>query len=271
MPALENARFQDADRYSAYLRSPDGKLRGELAWLNLRGLLLDCGSDTRVLDLGGGTGYMSIRLAKMGFPVLLLDSSEEMLGIARSEAEASRIANRISFVHADATQLQKLFEAESFDMVVCHNLLEYLPDPAAVILQIRHVLRSNGIASALVRNRAGEVLKAAIKSGDCELAKANLSAETVVDSLFGNPVRLFEPSAVSGMLARAGLQVVAEYGVRVFSDYLDLSNRATLDRYAQLLELELILGAEPKFAAIARYTQIMARRCDHQQRAGDSR
>jgi S-adenosylmethionine-dependent methyltransferase len=202
---------------------------------------------------------MGVRLAKMGFHVVLLDNSDEMLGIARKEAEAGGMAERISFCHADANQLQELFEAESFDIVLCHNLLEYLPDPATIVAKIARVLRKEGLSSVLARNRAGEVLKAAIKSSDCELAKNNLSAETVTDSLFGKPVCVFDPKDVRDIFARAGFDVAAEYGVRVFSDYVDPKLVATEPAERQLLELELILGAQPNFAAIARYTQWIAR------------
>jgi hypothetical protein len=109
-----------------------------------------------------------------------------------------------------------------------------------------------------VRNRAGEVLKAAIKSGDWALAKANLSAETVIDSLFGEPVRVFDRTNLIQILADAGLTVVAESGVRVFSDYIG-STTFDDETYGQLLELESTLGAQAQFAAIARYSQLIAR------------
>jgi hypothetical protein len=112
--------------------------------------------------------------------------------------------------------------------------------------------------SILVRNRAGEVLRAAIKLGDFGLARTNLTAETVTDSLFGEPVRVFDPTDFPLAQADQGLGIVAEYGVRVFSDYVDTDLNA--DTYRQLFELESILGAQPKFAAIARYSQLIARR-----------
>ena len=260
MRILETPQFQDADKYASYLKTPAGSLRSELAWENLRGFLPANALQHRVLDLGGGTGFMSLRLAKMEFRVVLVDSSEEMLGIARRDGEASGVAGRISFCHADASQLKELFEAESFDIVLCHNLLEYLADPAVIAAQIAHVLRKDAVASLLVRNLAGEVLKSAIKSGDWGLAKANLSAETVVDSLFGKPVRVFDPKDITTMLASAGLNVVAQYGIRVFVDYLDSKDLTGEAAFRQLQELELILGAQPEFAAIARYTQLVARR-----------
>lgn len=260
MPIVETTHFQDADRYSSYLKTPLGKLRSELAWENLRGFLPADASRRRVLDLGGGTGSVSLRLAKMGFPVVLLDSSEEMLGIASKEAEACGIGARISFLHEEASKLRELFSAESFDLVVCHNLLEYVSAPEAIVAKIAYVLRNDALVSVLVRNRAGEVLKAAIKSADCTPAKAALSAETVVDSLYGKPVRVFAPQVVVDLLGRAGLDVIAQRGVRVFSDYREPKDLAGGAACQQVLELELILGARPEFAGIARYTQFIARR-----------
>jgi S-adenosylmethionine-dependent methyltransferase len=255
---VDTARFRDADKYTAYLKTMAGRLRLDLAWENLRPLLPGNASKWRALDLGGGTGSASVKLAEMGFAVVLLDSSEEMLGIARQQAKSRKVAAKISFRHADANRLSELFAAGFFDVVVCHNLLEYVDDPCTIVRGIAQVLRKEGVASVLARNRAGEVLRAAIKSRDWELARANLSAQTAVDSLFGQPVRMLEPAGIHTMLTRAGLEVVAEYGIRVFSDYLDLGEPAG-EAYRQLLELELFLGARPEFAAIARYTQVIAR------------
>jgi S-adenosylmethionine-dependent methyltransferase len=201
---------------------------------------------------------MSVRLARKKFQVVLLDSSEEMLGIARKEAETRGVAERISCCHADAGQLHQLFEPESFNIVVCHNLLEYMADPGAIVRGIAYVLGKDGIFSLLVRNRSGEVLKAAIKSSDLGLAKDNLSTQTVVDSLYGKPVRVFDRADVVQMLAQAKLEVVAECGVRVFSDYRDLADPDS-ETFRQLLELEFTLGSQPQLAAIARYIQIIAR------------
>jgi S-adenosylmethionine-dependent methyltransferase len=255
---LEATQFQDADKYSKYLRTSSGRLRSDLAWGNLQGFLPDPAPQRRVLDLGGGTGAMSVRLAKKEFQVVLLDSSDEMLGIAQKEAKASGVADRITFHRADAGQLHQLFAPDSFDIVICHNLLEYVADPGSIVRSVSCILRKDGVFSVLVRNRAGEVLKAAIKSSDLGLAKENLSTQTVLDSLYAKPVRLFEPAEVVQRLAQANLDVLAMCGVRVFSDYRD-SVDPDPETYRQLLELEFALGTQPQFAAIARYIQMIAR------------
>ena len=258
MGPLNAERFNDAHKYASYLNTVAGKLRSDLAWEFLRGSLPIEHSGLRVLDLGGGTGTVSVRLAQMGFEVTLLDRSEEMLRIARKNVEADEIAVRIAFYQADVDRLDSLFEHNSFDVVVCHNLLEYVADPGAILCSIARITKKNAVVSVLARNRAGEVLKAAIKSSDWQVAKANLSADTVTDSLFGEPVRVFDRKDLIQMLAGAGLALTAEYGVRVFSDYVDaegLDNEA----YRQLYELELTLGTQPQFAAVARYSQLIAR------------
>jgi len=255
----DTLRFQDAEKYAAYLKTPAGRLRSELAWENVRRFLPRDASKHRALDVGGGTGFATVQLARLGHEVVLLDSSEEMLRIARQDADACGVTPRISFCHAETRQLRELFAADSFDVVVCHNLLEYTEKPSITVRDIAHVLRKDGVLSVLVRNRAGEVLKDAVKSGDWKLATANLSAETVVDTLYGNRMRVFAPSDLHEMVVGAGLEVIAERGVRVFFDYLGMEN-PTDETYAQIFELESKLGARPEFFAIARYIQAIARR-----------
>ena len=255
----DTSRFRDAEKYAAYLKTAAGKLRSELAWENLRRFLPCDASKHCALDVGGGTGFASMQLARLGYEVVLLDGSEPMLRIARQGAEACGMTSRISFCHAETGQLRELFAAESINFVICHNLLEYTEDPSATVRDIAHVIRKDGAVSLLVRNRAGEVLKDAVRSGDWKLATADLTAEAVVDSLYGNRLRLFAPADVREMIARAGLEVVGEHGVRVFFDYVGIEN-PTDETYSQIFELELELGARPEFYAIARYIQVIARR-----------
>jgi hypothetical protein len=134
-----------------------------------------------------------------------------------------------------------------------------MENPLAVVHGLARVLKKDhgSLVSLLVRNRSGEVLKAAIKGKDGQQAQAVLVADTVLDSLYGMPTRLFDPAGVRTMVEASGLKVVADYGVRVVSDYMS-NETLTDDAYRRLVDLELLLGAQPQFAAIARYTQVIA-------------
>ena len=259
MTHVDTGRFQDAERYAAYLRTTEGKLRADLGWANLRTFLPLSGVGMRALDVGGGTGVFALRFAALGFEVNLLDNSEAMLAHAKKEANAEGLTRRISFCHSDANCLPSMFELGSFDVLVCHNLLEYVEDPFAVLRGLRCLLKEDGnsVVSLLVRNRYGEVLKSAIKDRDLELSKAALLSEKVLDTLYGQPVRVFDPLDFRRTVVRAGLKLLAAYGVRVLADYLGCE-ALTADYYRRLLDFELLLGAQPQFAAVARYTQVIA-------------
>jgi 2-polyprenyl-3-methyl-5-hydroxy-6-metoxy-1,4-benzoquinol methylase len=256
-------RFQtEAEKYAAYLETPEGRLRLDLPFANLREFLPMPSEQSPLcaLDLGCGTGANGLRLARLGFQVTLLDSSPAMLDIAKRAAQESQIAEKIEAKHGDADQLVNLFQVGTFDVILCHNVLEFVENPGAVLYAAARALRNaSAMLSVLVRNRAGEVLKSAIVSGDLAAADHNLTDEWGSEALYGGKVRLFTPGTTRAMLKEASLEVVAERGVRVLSDYL--SPRVSLSaEYERIFALERRLGRRPDFAAVARYTHYLARR-----------
>lgn len=148
----------------------------------------------------------------------------------------------------------------SFDLILCHNVLEHVDDPGAVLSGAARTLRDpSGIISILVRNQAGEVLKAAIQDGDLVATEHNLTAEWGHESLYGGRVRLFTAQSLRAMLVGASLAVTVERGVRVMSDYLP-PRVSRNDEYQRILELERKLDSRPEFAAVARYTHCLEQR-----------
>ena len=258
----DSDRFQSgADKYAAYLETPEGRLRCGLAFANLQDFLVlpQSRRSLRGLDLGCGTGATAVRLARLGIHMTLLDSSSAMLDIAKRAAREAGVDGRIALNHGDAAQVANLFPAGSFDVVLCHNILEYVDDPVAVLRGAARAMRdSSAILSLIVRNQAGEVLKAAIQAGDLAAAEQNFTAQWGHESLYAGKVRLFTAESLQVMLMEASLAVTAKRGLRVVSDYLP--PRVSLSaEYERIFELELKLGRRPEFAAVARYTQCLAR------------
>jgi len=251
-----------AAKYAAYLETPEGRLRLDLAFANLQDFLPQATRSLHALDLGCGTGAIAVRLARLGLHVTLLDASLPMLDFAKRAAREAEVTERIALKHGDAGQLANLLHAESFDVILCHNILEYVDDPCAVLRSAARALRDpSSIISVLVRNQAGEVLKAALQDGDLAAAEHNLTAEWGHESLYGGRVRLFAAESLQAMLKAASLTVTAERGVRVVSDYLPPQVSRSAD-YERIFELERKLGRRPEFAAVARYTQHLSRCAD---------
>jgi len=254
-------RFQGgAEKYAAYLETPEGRLRLDLAFANLQEFLRQAAGSMRALDLGCGTGAIGVRLARLGFHVTLLDSSPPMLDLAKRAAHEAGVEEKVALRHGDAVQLATLFDAGAFDVILCHNLLEFVDDPGSVLRASARALRDpSSIFSVLVRNQPGEVLKAALVNGDLAAAESNLTAEWGDESLYGGKVRLFAAGSLQAMLLESSLAVTAERGVRVMADYLPPKVSRNHD-YQRIFELECKLGRRPEFAAVARYTHCLAHR-----------
>src|ERR1700704_6555062 len=130
----DSERFQSgANQYAVYLETPAGRLRSDLAFANLQDFLpQQAEKPLCALDIGGGTGATAVRLARLGIHVTLLDSSAAMLDIAQRAAREAGVTEKVALKQGDADQLASLFDAASFDVILCHNLLEYLDDPIAM-------------------------------------------------------------------------------------------------------------------------------------------
>jgi len=258
----DDERFHSgAQDYAAYLETPEGRLRSDLVFANLQEFLpLSKGKDSLcVLDVGCGTGTIAVRLARLGMDVTLLDSSRAMLDLAKRTGQEAGISDNIVLQHGDAAQLSNFFRTRSFDVILCHNILEYCDDPGTVLHAAARELRdSSAILSVVVRNRAGEVLKAAIQAGDLVAAESNLTAEWGKESLYAGRVRLFTLDGLRAMLKAASLTTIAERGVRVVADYLP-PRVSRNDEYERILGLERKLSSRPEFVAVARYVHLLAR------------
>ncbi len=84
-----------------------------------------------VLDVGAGTGFLSVLLARSGYEVTAVDLSPGMLDRLRSNAESAGV--HVTTQEGDATHPP----AGPFDAVVERHLLWTLPEPSAAIEQWR--------------------------------------------------------------------------------------------------------------------------------------
>jgi len=92
------------------------------------------------LDVGCGTGILSLELASRGHRVTGIDFAPAMLVLAKEKAAAAGAA--IRFEEGDAENLP--FAAGSFDFVITRHVLWTLPHPEAAIDEWTRVLRPGG-------------------------------------------------------------------------------------------------------------------------------
>ena len=97
-------------------------------------------SDKEILDFGGGTGLLTLPLAKQAKSVTLVDISEKMLEQARLKAEQQDIKN-IHFLEQDL--LEKPLKKE-FDLIVVCRVLHHMPDLDAALSLFHQHLKADG-------------------------------------------------------------------------------------------------------------------------------
>jgi S-adenosylmethionine-dependent methyltransferase len=255
----ENRFENEATRYAEYLETPDGRLRTDLTFVSLQELLPADPHSLCALDLGCGTGAAAVRLARLGVHVTLMDASSSMLELARQTFIKIGLTDKMTLKLGDVSDLPKIVRLRSFDVILCHNVLEFVEDAVTVLRNISQTMRnSSSILSLLVRSQAGEVLKAALQAGDLAAAEHNLTAEWGTESLYGGKVRFFSPELVEVMFKDASLTVIDRRAVRVVSDYLPpkISRSAEYDR---VFALERKLSMRPEFFGMARYLHYLVR------------
>jgi ubiquinone/menaquinone biosynthesis C-methylase UbiE len=99
-----------------------------------------------LLDVGCGVGSLALDLAPRVAPgrVVGIDADDEQIDVARRSATERAIDNaefRVGSVH------ELPFEDASFDVAYANAVLMYVPDPVAVLAEIRRVLRADGLAA----------------------------------------------------------------------------------------------------------------------------
>ncbi len=94
-----------------------------------------------VLDLGTGTGRMLELLAPRADRAVGVDQSPQMLAVARARLEKAGLRN-VQLRQGDIYALP--VERDSYDLVVIHQVLHYLDDPARAIREAARALRPSG-------------------------------------------------------------------------------------------------------------------------------
>ncbi|MEX2355607.1 MAG: methyltransferase domain-containing protein [Thermaerobacterales bacterium] len=226
------------------------------------------GRRLQVLDAGCGSGELGLRLVAAGHRCSFIDLSPQLLASVR-QAAARMGADALAyctFYTADLTEIGGLFGPGSVDVIILHSVIEFVPDPPAVLQELTALLAPWGLLSVAVSNTWGQVLKAALEEGDAEKARQALLGDLPLCSRpFGIEGRSYTPAEITAVLEQAGLYCEALYGGQITADYiLGRHGHSGPDQAGDWADLELALGRQAPFSHIGRMIQVIARRAPSQ-------
>ncbi|GAC1490164.1 MAG: class I SAM-dependent methyltransferase [Solirubrobacteraceae bacterium] len=194
----------------------------------------------QALEIGAGTGYFSLNLARSGVieSATCSDISEGMLAALQTNAQRLGIAVRT--VACDAEQLP--FDDDSFDLVLGHAVLHHLPDLDRAFSEFARVLRPGGtIAFAGEPSRHGDRLAQFPKRGahavsplwrraigaDAISYPPNEGQEAIDHGLEGVvDVHAFAPGELAQLARIAGFERVRVRGEELLANWFGWTNRA---------------------------------------------
>jgi SAM-dependent methyltransferase len=189
-----------------------------------------------IVDVGAGTGGLAVSLARRGHRVTVVDPSPDALAAARWRADETGVS--LTEVQGEAGDLLALVGETAADLIICHNVLEYVDSPSAALAAIASVLRPGGTVSVLAANAVAAVLQRAL-AGKYAEARAMLpgivqapqapsgTAPVTPPGTAPEPAsgpapvtRRFTLPELTALLEGAGLRVGDAHGIRIFSSLL---------------------------------------------------
>jgi 2-polyprenyl-3-methyl-5-hydroxy-6-metoxy-1,4-benzoquinol methylase len=103
----------------------------------------------RVLDVGCGVGNDLSRFARHGAEVVGVDLAPRSIEFARTNFRQRGLAGELDVMNGE----QLGFSDDSFDVVFCHTVLHFTPEPRRMVQEIHRVLRPGGEAILMTVNR----------------------------------------------------------------------------------------------------------------------
>jgi len=206
------------------------------------------GAASRVLELGCGTGRLTLPLARAGHPVTGIDLSPAMLARAREKlaAEPDMVRERVTLLEGDVRRMS-LADEPSFDLVVApFRVLQHfdaIDDQLDVLAGARRRLRPGGRLVVDVFNPSypmmtldrsaevedtpeqplpdGRTLRRTVRVTAVHWAEQVSDVELIYHLRTGDGteravqafrMRWFTPAELTHLVARAGLRLEALYG-----------------------------------------------------------
>ena len=131
-----------------------------LEWINARVPL----AGKNVIDIGCGGGILSESMARKGATVTGIDLSEKALKVADLHSLESGVQVRYKLVAAEEMAAQ---EPGQFDVVTCMEMLEHVPDPAAIVRAAATLVKPGGQVGRGVGQGAVEVEQDGARRREC--------------------------------------------------------------------------------------------------------
>jgi len=234
--------MQSLQDYFKFQRSPGGELQYRQTWEQL-----NFAQGLRILDFGSGTGLTANHLAARN-DVTAIEPSADMLAQLYCE-------NAYRQIHGGIDDLPD----EQFDLVTCHNVLEFVDDRERYLEELAKRVGPGGRLSIVKHNMAGKALRQAVLYEDPAGALALLRGDGASNP-FG-AIRIYETQGLIDWAANRGFELEKHCGIRAFYSMRDDYDGWDDPAWVQAAyELERAAAEMEPYRSVAFFHHVVVRR-----------
>ena len=166
-----------------------------------------------MLDFGSGFGLVANHLAQDN-EVLAVEPNEEMVALRPQDHPYQQLVGSLDQIES--------FEDASFDVILCHNVLEYVEDRKVVLKAFTRLLKPGGLLSIVKHNEVGRVLQTVVFENDTQKAFDLLAGQDLETHSMG----LAQVYDLDRAVEDIALEVQNYLGIRVFMPCRTIASRA---------------------------------------------
>lgn len=194
----------------------------------------------KILDFGSGIGVTANYLARYN-DVTAIEPDEESVSMRWSD-------NQYAQIIGSTDELRK-FSDETFDMIICHNVMEYAEDRADIFNEFARILKKDGRISVVKHNRAGRVMQMVVLLNDFEHAHSLLDGNDGMTSKFG-AIRYYEDADIEKWCPK--LVITKTLGMRTFWDMQqNQENHKDVEWQDEMIDIEMRVSDMNDYKAIS--------------------
>ncbi|MGD9212313.1 MAG: methyltransferase domain-containing protein [Desulfobacteraceae bacterium] len=138
--SIEKYWSQQATEYDHHFGHGIGSAKEKELWLDLLERNVSKGKKIKILDVGCGTGFLSLLLSELGCDVAGIDLSATMR--AEAQRKAQKMGLSLTLLPGDAEAPD--FPDESFDVIISRHVVWTLPEPSKALSNWKRLLKPNG-------------------------------------------------------------------------------------------------------------------------------
>ena len=201
----------------------------------------------KILDFGAGFCLTADHYAEH-HDVTAAEPNKEMVSLRVRSNNYTLIPKGTEFLSAVADN--------TYDVVICHNVLEYVDDIDYILIQLERVLKPGGILSIVKHNDLGRAMGYAVLNDNPKAALDLLSKDQAESSMFGDRSVYSNEYLVDFLADQMVLKDV--FGIRTFYG-LSSNNeiKFTSDWYQSMLALETKAATMDEYRKIAFFNHLV--------------